>query len=177
MDSPLMRGPVSEPRLLTKIIRTPVQGRSWLVLSDHWWKALVHWAVGERRSLPCLKDKKRCPGHALNLPVKELAWLHVLCITTREIQFLELPHLAAWNLHKMLEVYQPLRGCTFNTLRVGGKGGQIILEPRDRWPAENVATYPKSADPFDTLKVLWNMNEVHMKIRSASDLETDLNAA
>jgi hypothetical protein len=177
MENPLSRGLVSKPRVLTQIRRVPPQAYRWMILSTNWWKALVHWAPGERRSLPCLKDKMRCPGHALNLPVKELAWLHVLCINLKEMCFLELPHHAAWELGQMLSPYENIRGCVFETRRNGGKGGRVLFEPADPWPAATVLTYPAPQDPFDTLKELWNMNEVHMKIRSASDLDTDLGAA
>jgi hypothetical protein len=177
MENPLERGPVSVPRVLTKIRRIPAQTYRWLVLSTNWWRAQVHWASGAARSLPCLRDKKRCPGHALNLPTKELAWLHVHCFNIKEECFIELPHHAAYELHKLLSAYEHLRGCCFETQRHGGAKGRILFEPKDHWSFETMQSYPAPKDPYSTLKELWNMNEVHMKIRSASDLDTDLGAA
>lgn len=138
------------------------------VISPNFWKTFVHWYG---RTLPCHRDRTKCPSCKLASPRKYLGYLYIRNESNGKHEHLELPLDASWDLLDAIGKGTELRGTRFHAKRKGGKKTMIVFDLKAR--VEAVApgfVLPEDKAPHEILEYLWQVNQAKIHLAGDNDL-------
>lgn len=125
--------------------------KGW-ILSDFLWGFMIHWNNGISRSSPHYDEPHPCEGCKMEVPLKELFYLHILSPQYGQV-FVEMTPTAAKRVQLMLEGNQTYRGMYVEIKRTPADNGRLLVSLPE-W-MESRAALPESKDPVESLAKLW----------------------
>jgi hypothetical protein len=146
------RPPKSGPDLWIRRLKK----KQWVIvtiLCDSIWGVYVHW--NGSKTEPCFEDKKKCPGHARQLPLRWKGYLHVWDHERKEECFLELTPLSAEQLLEQLGQLCGMRGSRCRVERMDGDKARLRVTLLGA--GDHHGELPAEKSPLPTLSKLWGI--------------------
>lgn len=119
------------------------------------WKFWIHWDPDSRKSSPCFKNHKQCPGHRRGLARKWRGYLFGCNETARRYEFLEITPATMETLNAMVGFLSNFRGQRWTLKRGDADTARIKVTSLQALAFDRVHDFPEDKDPQETLLRLW----------------------
>lgn len=120
------------------------------------WGFWTHWNPRTKRTIRCSGDKTCCPGHAEEMPLKQIGIIELYTKADQQSGFIQLTP-GAWDELRVVAGGCDLRGMQIQIQRDGPGEKRPLKVDLLGWD-EDPSYLPKPSDPWDTLKRIWGLD-------------------